>query len=185
MKKINVLIADDHLLIRKSWSAALNNDERLEVIAVAINGEQAIELARNLKPEIVLMDINMSPVNGFEATKAIRKYSPVTKVIGVSMHTIPAYARKMFQVGAYGYVTKNSPKEELITAIVEVNNGNKYICTEVKDILAEQNLANENRQAGQKDLSISEISVINLIREGLMSKGAEKLNIALTTAQVK
>jgi len=185
MKKITILVADDHRLIRESWCAILNSDLRLDVIAVATNGEDAIDQAKNRKPDIVLMDINMNPVNGFEATKAIRKYSPGTKIIGVSMHNIPAYARKMLQIGARGYVTKNSPKEELIDAIIEVSRGNKYVCKEVKDILAEENLTNEIMPVGMRELSIREISVIKLIRDGLISKEiATQLNIALKTVEV-
>ncbi len=82
------------------------------------------------------MDVNMTPVNGFDATQQIHKYSPESKIIAVSMHSMPAYAKKMLQLGAIGYVTKNSSKDEMITAIIEVNNGKKYICEEVKNILA-------------------------------------------------
>src|SRR6202140_4637272 len=84
------------------------------------------------------MDINMTPFSGLEATQRIRKISPGSKVIGVSMHSQPAYAKKMLQIGARGYVTKNSSQEEMIKAILEVNKGNKYICDEIKNIISEQ-----------------------------------------------
>lgn len=140
MSKITILLVDDHRLIRDSWSFILNSDPRFEVVAETSSGEDAIELAKSQKPDIVLMDVNMTPVNGFDATKQIRKFSPGSKVIGVSMHSMPAYAKRMLQLGAMGYVTKNSPKDEMITAILEVHDGRKYICDEVKNILAQQEL---------------------------------------------
>ena len=133
MEKISILIADDHKLIRETWSFILNNDSRFVVVAECCDSEQAVEMARTKKPQIVLMDINMTPISGFEATEKIRKVSPGSKVIGVSMHSQPAYAKKMLQIGARGYVTKNSSKEEMITAILEVHAGNKYICDEIKN----------------------------------------------------
>src|SRR5690606_7861500 len=96
--KITILIVDDHKLIRDTWSFILNSDPRFQVIAESDSGKEAIDLAENNRPNIILMDINMSPMNGFEATKEIRKVSPESKIIGVSMHSQPAYAKKMLQV---------------------------------------------------------------------------------------
>ena len=132
MEKISILLVDDHRLIRDSWSFILNSDQRFEVVAETSNGEEAIEMAHNLKPDIILMDVNMTPINGFDATRQILKNSPEAKIIGVSMHSMPAYAKRMLQLGALGYVTKNSSKEEMLKAILEVNEGRKYICEEVK-----------------------------------------------------
>src|SRR5688572_177275 len=128
MEKISILLVDDHKLIRESWSFILNSDPRFQVIGETSSADEAVEIAKEKKPKIVLMDINMTPVNGFEATKLVRKFSPGSKVIGISMHSMPAYARRMLQMGAMGYVTKNSSKDELLTAIIEVHNGKKYIC---------------------------------------------------------
>ena len=128
MEKITILLVDDHKLIRDSWSFILNSDPRFVVIGETDSGEEAIEIAKTRKPRIILMDVNMTPVNGFDATQQIHKYSPESKIIAVSMHSMPAYAKKMLQLGAMGYVTKNSSKDEMITAIIEVNNGKKYIC---------------------------------------------------------
>ena len=127
----------------------------------------------------------MTPVNGFDATRQIRKYSPGSKVIGVSMHSMPAYARRMLQLGAMGYVTKNSSKEEMIEAIVEVNNGKKYICEEVKNILAHQELEEKNDEPDMNVLSRREIGIAQLIKEGLSSKEiALRLDISLKTVEV-
>ncbi|HRQ49490.1 MAG TPA: response regulator transcription factor, partial [Agriterribacter sp.] len=91
--KISILIVDDHKLIRDTWSFILNSDPRFQVIAETDSGKTAIELAESSRPDIILMDINMSPMNGFEATKEIRKISPDSRIIGVSMHSQPAYAK--------------------------------------------------------------------------------------------
>src|SRR5688572_937565 len=186
MEKITILLVDDHKLIRDSWSFILNSDPRFIVVGETSSGEEAIEIAKEKKPRIVLMDVNMSPINGFDATKQIHKISPDSRVIAVSMHTMPAYAKRMLQLGAMGYVTKNSSKEEMITAIVEVNNGNKYICQEVKAILADQELEeNSEKGADMNNLSRRELDIIQLIKEGLSSREiALQLDISLKTVEV-
>jgi DNA-binding NarL/FixJ family response regulator len=185
MEKISVLIADDHKLIRETWSFILNNDARFQVIAECGDSEQAVEMARVKRPQIVLMDINMMPISGFEATERIRKVSPGSKVIGVSMHSQPAYAKKMLQIGAKGYVTKNSSKEEMILAIMEVQQGNKYICEEIKNNISELILEENKDVPNVNALTEREIQIINLIKEGQSSKEiAATLNISLKTVEV-
>jgi DNA-binding NarL/FixJ family response regulator len=185
MEKITILLVDDHKLIRESWSFILNSDPRFLVIGETSNGDEAVEIAKNIRPNIVLMDVNMTPVNGFDATKQIRKYSPGSKVIGISMHTMPAYARRMLQMGAMGYVTKNSSKDEMIAAIVEVNNGKKYVCEEVKNILAQQELEDEDGLPDMNVLSRRELEIVKLIKEGMSSKEiAIRLDISLKTVEV-
>ncbi len=185
MEKISILIADDHKLIRETWSFILNNDARFIVVAECGDSEQAVEMARTKKPQIVLMDINMTPISGFEATEKIRKVSPGSKVIGVSMHSQPAYAKKMLQLGARGYVTKNSSKEEMITAIMEVHAGNKYICDEIKNNISELVLEENKDVPNVNALTEREIQIINLIKEGQSSKEiAHSLNISLKTVEV-
>ncbi len=185
MDKITILLVDDHKLIRESWSFILNTDPRFEVIGETSNADEAVEIAKEKKPKIVLMDINMTPINGFEATKMVRKFSPGSKIIGISMHSMPAYARRMLQMGAMGYVTKNSSKDELLNAIVEVHNGKKYICEEVKNILAQQELEEEGGPPDMNILSRREIEIVKLIKEGMSSKEiALKLDISLKTVEV-
>ncbi|HYF32791.1 MAG TPA: response regulator transcription factor [Chitinophagaceae bacterium] len=184
MEPISILIADDHKLIRDTWSFILNNDQRFKVVAECSNGEEAIEQARNKRPQIVLMDINMTPVSGLEATKQIRKVSPGSRVIGVSMHSQPAYAKKMLQIGAKGYVTKNSSREEMFKAILEVHKGNRYICDEVKNILSEQ-IMDDGPSQGINALSERELQIVKLIKEGFSSKEISvQLNISLKTVEV-
>jgi DNA-binding NarL/FixJ family response regulator len=185
MEKISVLIADDHKLIRETWSYILNNDSRFEVIAECGDSEQAVEMSKVKRPQIVLMDINMMPISGFEATERIRKVSPLSKVIGVSMHSQPAYAKKMLQIGAKGYVTKNSSKEEMIKAILEVHNGNKYVCDEIKNNISDQVLEENSDAPNVNALTEREIQIINLIKEGQSSKEiAAVLAISLKTVEV-
>ncbi len=185
MGPITILLVDDHKLIRESWAFILNDDPRFKVIGDTDNVDEAVEFTRGENPDIVLMDINMTPVNGFDATKLVRKYSPTTKVIGISMHSMPAYARKMLQMGAMGYVTKNSSKNELMTAIVEVNDGKKYICEEIKNILAQQELEENGDKNDLNSLSRRELDIVKLIKDGLSSKEiALKLDISIKTVEV-
>jgi DNA-binding NarL/FixJ family response regulator len=184
MEAISILIADDHKLIRDTWSFILNTDNRFKVVAECSNGEEAIEQAKQKRPQIVLMDINMTPVSGLEATRQIRKVSPGSKIIGVSMHSQPAYAKKMLQIGAKGYVTKNSSRDEMFKAIMEVHHGNRYICDEVKNIISEQ-IMDDSPSQGINALSERELQIVKLIKEGFSSKEiSAQLNISLKTVEV-
>lgn len=185
MDKITILIADDHKLIRETWSYILNSDTRFNVVAECGDADEAVEMAKNKRPNIILMDINMTPFSGFEATEKIRKLSPGSKIIGVSMHSQPAYAKKMLQTGARGYVTKNSSKEEMIKAIMEVYKGNKFVCEEIKNIISDQLMADQPDAPSINSLTDREIQIINHIKEGASSKEiATSLNISLKTVEV-
>jgi two-component system invasion response regulator UvrY len=186
MEKITILIADDHTLVRETWSFILNTDPRFKVIAESGSGEDAVELAKQLRPNVVIMDINLPGMNGIEATQLIRKYSPGSKILGVSLHTQPTYARKMIQKGAMGYVTKNSSREEMFKAIMEVQNGRKYICDEIKNILSEQVISgDDSNNNGLNSLSQREIEIIGFIKKGSSSKEiADSLNISVKTVEV-
>lgn len=185
MEKITILIADDHTLVRETWSFILNTDDRFKVIAESGSGEEAVELAKELRPNIVIMDINLPGMNGIEATQLIRKFSPASRILGVSLHTQPTYARKMIQKGAMGYVTKNSSREEMFKAITEIQAGRRYICDEIKNILSEQVINGEDQQGGLNALSQREIEIINFIKKGFSSKEiAESLDISVKTVEV-
>lgn len=185
MDKITILIADDHTLVRETWSFILNTDPRFTVVAESGSGEEAVELAKKLRPNIVIMDINLPGINGIEATQQIRKFSPGSRILGVSLHTQPTYARKMMQKGAMGYVTKNSSREEMFKAILEIQGGKKYICDEIKNILSEQVISGEDPQTGLNSLSQREIEIISYIKKGNSSKEiADALNISVKTVEV-
>jgi len=134
-KPISVLIADDNHHIRESLHVLLGPLENITLVGEACNGEEAIVLAAELNPDIILMDINMSPVNGFEATRKILKQNPAIKIIGLSLHVEAPYCRNMLRLGARGYVTKSSPYTEIITAINEVAAGKKYIDKKISGVI--------------------------------------------------
>ena len=185
MKKVSIMIVDDHTLIRETWSFLLGKNENFDVVAECGDGERAIELARDKRPDVVLLDINMAPMSGFDVLKMIRKYSPGSKIIGVSMHSQPAYAKKMLRLGAKGYVTKNSPRQEMLEAISEVSNNRVYICQEVKNILSDQLLNNDSVNPDINNLSDREMQIVRALKEGLSSKEiASELSISLKTVEV-
>ena len=185
MKKTSIMIVDDHTLIRETWSFLLGKNENFDVVAECGDGERAIELARDKRPDVVLLDINMAPMSGFDVLKMIRKYSPGSKIIGVSMHSQPAYAKKMLRLGAKGYVTKNSPRQEMLEAIAEVSNNRIYICQEVKNILSDQLLNGDQPNADINNLSDREMQIVRALKEGLSSKEiASELTISLKTVEV-
>ncbi|HZH99947.1 MAG TPA: response regulator transcription factor [Flavisolibacter sp.] len=131
--QIRVVIVDDHQMVRETWKMLLDRDNRINVIGECASGEEAIVAAGQLKPDVMLMDINMYPMNGLEATREIILMYPQIKIIGVSINNQPTYARNMMQVGASGYVTKNSPREEMLQAIITVNSGETFICREIAE----------------------------------------------------
>ena len=133
---VKLIIVDDHKHVRQAWSWVLSMSARIDVIAECSNGEEAIEAAKSLQPDVILMDIHMEPVNGILATRMIRSIAPQIKIIGISVQAEPSYVREMLRSGAHGYVTKNSPSAEMIAAIDEVLAGNTYLCQEVSTFSA-------------------------------------------------
>src|SRR5258706_12172649 len=166
MDKISILIADDHMLVRQTLGFVINSDDRFIVVAECANGEEAVELSRQLQPHVVIMDINLPGINGIEATEQIRNFSPDSKILGISIHNEPGFARKMFQKGALGYLTKNSSREEMFEAILEVSEGRKYICSEIKNKLSDELFNMENQHTGIDSLSPREIEIIRQIEKG-------------------
>lgn len=185
MGKTTILLVDDHKLIRDSWAFILNSDDRFEVIGETDDVDQAVRIAKEKKPAIILMDINMRPVNGFDATKMVLKASPSSRVLGISMHSMPAYAKRMMQLGAMGYVTKNSSRDELVTAILEVMKGNTYLCEELRSLMSQQENEEQTTVPDMEILSHRELEIVRLIKEGLSSREiATRLDISLKTVEV-
>jgi len=137
--QIRIILVDDHKAVRKSWRTLLENNPWFQVIADCDNGDAAISEAERLQPDIMLVDINMSPLNGFMVTEKVLEKVPSVKIIGLSVNNQPKYADKMIALGARGYLTKTSPMEEINKGIIEVQNGNLYICEEVKKYMPSAN----------------------------------------------
>ena len=132
---IRIALADDHQQIRKVWNLILSAHPAFEVVATCCNGQEAMDAASTCSPDLFIMDINMEPVNGIEATGIITKLYPEIKVIGMSIHHEDVYVRRMLEAGAHGYVTKSSPYEELIEAIQQVHAGQYYFCKEIQQLM--------------------------------------------------
>jgi DNA-binding NarL/FixJ family response regulator len=146
--------------------------DRFQVLEHTGDGNHAVELARKYRPDIVLLDINMSPVHGFEVLRMIRNFSPSSKIIAVSLHLQPGYAKRM--------------ATELLKAVDDVLNGNTYISEDIRDLIAKQWTDNTDPVASGIDLlSPRELEVIKFIRNGLSSKEiGEQLHIGAKTVEV-
>ena len=120
VRPISVLLVDDNRYMRESLQDFINHQQNILLVGQAINGEEAILYAEEQQPDIILMDNNMSPVNGFEATIAILKKFPAIKIIGLSLHAEPAYIKTMLQLGASSYIVKSASYEEIVMGIQQV-----------------------------------------------------------------
>jgi len=129
---IKVVIADDHDRVRQAWVFILSRNPEINIVAECRSGAEAVLAAKKYCPDIVLMDINMEPMNGIEAAIVISHQCNKTKIIGMSLHAEWAYVNKMLEVGAIGYVTKNSSSEEMMKAIHNAVAGKSYLCNEVR-----------------------------------------------------
>jgi DNA-binding NarL/FixJ family response regulator len=134
-KAITILIADDNIDMRETLRFLLSRVENFRLVGEASSGLEAISLEKELSPDIILIDINMSPINGFEATRKIIKQNPSARIIGLSVHKQPSYAKNILSLGAKGYLTKSSSQKEIIHAINTVAEGKEYICKELETLL--------------------------------------------------
>jgi two-component system invasion response regulator UvrY len=182
-KKIKIVIADDHLLIAETWATLINMDPDFEVVKVFDNTQTLVEEISEIKPDIAILDININPFSGIEATKMIRRLAPGTKIIGVSMHNQPSFAKKMMRNGAMGYVTKSSNKNEMYEAIRSVMRGEKFICAEIQRNITNQVLMDDDDNKLSR-LTEREIEIIKLIKNGSTNKEiAEKLFLSPRTVE--
>jgi len=133
---IRILVVDDHQLVRVGTSRLLADIEGLQVIGQAESGEQAIDMVKDLKPDVVLMDIQMPGIGGLEATRRCLRVDPDLKVIALTVHEDEPYPSKLLGVGAVGYLTKNADVDEMVRSIKKVMSGQRYISAEVAQHLA-------------------------------------------------
>jgi len=167
-KKIRVLLADDHKMVRQGFRLILNSQEDMEVVGEAGNGHEAIELARTLRPDVLVMDVTMPELNGIEATRRIRDISPLIRVLALSVHRESVYVREIIRAGAEGYLLKESADQELLASVRAVARGNSYMSPEVSGAI----LKDYRRHATNPldVLSAREREILQLIAEGKTNK---------------
>ncbi|WP_276366620.1 response regulator transcription factor [Chryseolinea sp. H1M3-3] len=182
MTKIRLLLADDHPLIREGFRSLLTKNERFELVGIAENGKELVELAGSLSPDIILTDINMPVMNGMEAIEQIHKLYPNVKCVILTMHEEREYIIKALKLGVYGYILKNIERFDLEKAIIAVYEGGKYFSPIVTNILAESVVRPE--QAPVAELTPREKEVLELVAQGLSTKQvADKLGIGTRTVE--
>lgn len=162
---IRVLIVDDHQLVRMGTSRLLADVGDVEVVGQAGSGEEAIELVRHLKPDVVLMDVQMPGIGGLEATRRCLRVHPDIKVIAVSMYEDEPYPSKLLNVGAQGYVTKRAAIDEMVRAIKKVVAGQRYVSAEIAQQMALKPFS-ESEASPFEILSNREMQITLMIVEG-------------------
>jgi DNA-binding NarL/FixJ family response regulator len=179
---IKVLIVDDHKLISEAWFSLLKDSPQIAVCGTADSESTAYDQAYIHKPDIVLMDINLGQGSGMVAATRILDSLPKTKVIGLSLHDDISYVKKFLAIGAKGYLTKNTTKTELVSAIQSVYKGELFIAAEIKDrYFASLLNADDNEK---KELTMKEIEIVKLIAQGLTSKEiGDKLFVSHRTVE--
>lgn len=185
-RKIKILIADDHTLVRAGLAAFLKISEDFEVVGDAADGVEAIEAARKLKPDVILMDIAMPTLGGLEATTEIKKTNPDIKILVLTQYDDTLYVRRFLKAGASGYILKKAVTTDLITAIHAVAAGEMYLHHSVASSVVEGYLG-VNKDASSEDpydkLTDREKEVLKLIAEGFTHKEtADILKISVRTA---
>jgi two-component system, NarL family, response regulator DegU len=177
MNKINVLIADDHAMMRQGLKQILELEDDISVISQACNGDEAVKLAREQKPDIILMDINMPGTNGLQAIKELKLERNPSKIIVLTIHEDREYLFKTIQMGAEGYVLKDAEPSVLIEAIRNVYHGQSYIQSNMtKELVKEFNRVtlHEKDKNEENNLTIREVEVLELIAEGMINKEIAK-----------
>jgi DNA-binding NarL/FixJ family response regulator len=189
MKPISVLLADDHTIVREGLRTLLEMEDDIEVVGEAQNGRQAVLLTKKLLPAVVVMDLAMPLLNGLEATKQILKELPATKIIVLSAHGDDAYVEQVIELGAAGYLIKQTSALVLAKAIREVHNGNRFFSPSIARRLGDlqQNSshgANGRIKKGAAGLTSREVEVLQLIAEGMANKqAADELGISIKTVE--
>jgi DNA-binding NarL/FixJ family response regulator len=183
---VKVLLADDHKIVRDGLRALLTRSTDIEVVGEAENGRATVLLARQLEPDIIIMDVAMPDLNGIEATRQILSDRPDTKVVAVSMHSDRRFVSEMLKAGAAAYLSKDYAFDELEKAIAAVSAGKVYLSPDISGVVVE----NYVRQTPQAEvtayslLSDREREVLQLLAEGKTAKEiAEDLHVSIKTVE--
>lgn len=162
MSKINIVLADDHVLVRKGIKAMLESDADIDVVGEASNGLEALEVVAKLRPDILVLDIRMPEMNGLEAAAKLMRIAPATKAVILSMHDSEEYVLQALDAGAYGYLLKDTDKSEFVKALKQVHGGSKYFSGAVSNVLANRLL---NAKPFTTSKSVEEEDAFNLTRK--------------------
>jgi DNA-binding NarL/FixJ family response regulator len=175
MEKINIILADDHVLVRKGLRAMFESDSEINVVGEASNGVEALEAAKKFKPDILVLDIRMPEMTGLEAAAKLVDYAPLTKAVILSMHDSEEYVLQALDAGAYGYVLKDTDKSEFVKALKQIYGGNKYFSGAVSNVLANRLLNTKSvvRSAPVEDqynLTRKEKEILRMVIDGKPNK---------------
>ncbi len=184
-KLITVLLAEDHAIVRQGLSALLRADEHFQVVGGARNGREAVEQARTLRPDVILMDIAMPVLNGLEATRQILADNPKAKVLILSAHSDDPYIERMCEVGVSGFLEKQTSAEILVEAIREVAKGKLFFSPSIARRFNDHPLDRDGRRKTVgKRLTSREAEVLQLVAEGFANKQiAATLHISIKTVE--
>jgi DNA-binding NarL/FixJ family response regulator len=177
-EQITVLLVDDHSLVRRGFRRLLEDEPDISVVGEASDGEEAVKLARSLKPRVIVMDCALPGINGLQATRKILQIAPETMVLMLSMHTEDTWVRQALDAGARGYVLKNAMDLELGSAIRRVING---------DIVLDAQLSREENLKGERNAGLTprEVEILQLICDGKSNKEiASQLDLSVNTVAV-
>ena len=181
---IKIILADDHKIVRQGLRTMLESEADIEVIGEADDGRMAVRLARELSPQVIIMDVGMPDLNGIEATRQVLAESPGIKVIALSMHCDRRFVMNMLKAGASGYLLKDSAFEELATAIRMVLGGKVYLSTEIANIVVKDYLQGGGDESVFSVLTPREREVLQLMAEGKSSRQiADHLIISVKTVE--
>lgn len=184
--RINVMVVDDHSVVREGIKMVLGTDPELKVVGVASSGEEAVKEVHELAPSVVVMDIAMPGLSGFEATRMIREQNPDVKVLALTVHDSEAYVFQMLQAGAVGYVLKRASSEDVIQAVKAAHRGEAILHPSVAKMLISDYLTRVEHgdESSYDTLSDREREILKLIAEGRTNKEiAQMLYLAVKTVQ--
>jgi DNA-binding NarL/FixJ family response regulator len=183
-RKIKVLVVDDHPVVRKGLLTCLTNKENVKIVGEAANGDEAIQLVKELEPDVILMDIDMPQKDGLTVTEELRKLMPKSKVLALSSHSHRDYVLRIVRAGARGYVLKDAPPDELVRAIQSVDSGEAFFSPSVARFALNQYVDEADKEAPLAKLSAREKQVLALIAEGKSNKEiAVALDIGVRTTE--